>query len=529
MKFEELIKKQELLNVLEEMNYITPTEIQEKIIPYILDGNDVLGKSQTGTGKTIAFALPILENIEENKKLQTLILAPTRELAIQIERDIEKLTKYIKISTTCVYGSSSIESQIKSIKRGTEIVVGTPGRVKDLIKRNVLKLSEIKYFVLDEADEMLSMGFQEELEFIFKKVNNDRQVMLFSATMPSAILKIAENYMSKEYKLVSIESTERTAKNVTQEYYLVNRDTRLESLCRVVDFYNSKKSIIFCRTKRNADLVLEKLMEKGYSADIIHGDITQAQRITTLDKFKEGMFNILIATDVAARGIHVNDVDVVFNYNLPESHEAYIHRIGRTGRVDKSGVAVTFADKGEEKVIKSIERYINTKIELKELPIESEIMKNRIDKIINDIDGYKDTISDISTFNIYVDSLNEDEKNNVINKLLNEKLNNSIGSDFKINIVSPKEKSNRDKKKRNTSNSTRVFLTIGKIDNIDKREFLMFLEKTANVKEGTFTCMEIMPKFSFLSVDNSCIDVVLKKCNNIKYNGRLIKIEIAKN
>lgn len=525
MKFKELIKNKDILKSLEDLKYETPTEIQEKIIPLILDGNDVLGQSQTGTGKTIAFALPILENIEANKVIQTLVLAPTRELAIQIERDIEQLSKYTNINTTCVYGSSSIEEQMRSIKKGCEIVVGTPGRVKDLIKRRVLKLTEIKYFVLDESDEMLSMGFQEELEFIFEKINNDKQVMLFSATMPKQILKIAENYMSKDYKMISVISKEQTAKNVEQEYYLIKSNTRLESLCRIVDYYNPKRSMIFCRTKKNADEVLEKLSQRGYSVDVIHGDITQGQRIATLDRFKSGLFNFLIATDVAARGIHVNNVDIVINYNLPESNEAYVHRIGRTGRANESGLAITLATESEEKIIEQIKNHIKSNITKKTIPLKNDIMTKRVDVITSLSDSYKDSNFDKSIFKEYLENLSENDLKSILNQLLIEKLNQSIGSDFDVELSQVKSKK---PKKRELSDSTRIFLTIGKLDNIEKRSFLTFLEKKADIKEGSFSGMEIMTKFTFVNVKNNCLDKVLKKCNNIRYNDRLIRIEKAK-
>ncbi len=525
MKFKDLIKNNNTLRVIEELGYDTPTKIQEEIIPLILDGNDVLGQSQTGTGKTIAFALPILENIEENNKLQTLILAPTRELAIQIERDIKLLAKNTNIKLTCVYGSSSMEEQIKNIRNGAEIVVGTPGRVKDLINRRVLKLSEIRYFVLDEADEMLSMGFEEEIDYIFNKVNNDRQVMLFSATMPKTILKIAENYMSRDYKMISIKSKEMTADNIEQEYYVVNNKTKTEALCRILDYYNPNRSIIFCRTKRNVDELLERLISRGYSAEAIHGDITQGQRIATLDKFKAGLFKILIATDVAARGIHVDDVDIVFNYNIPESNEAYVHRIGRTGRANKSGMSITLVTTSEEKTIRSIETHVKSTIVKKLIPDKTSIMSGRINDITNMVDKYKDKSSD-SLFSSYVDSLDNDQKNNILNKLLNEKLGMVIGSDFLVDITVEGKKKKHGK--RQLDDATRVFLTIGKLDKIDKRDFLLFLERTAKVKEGTFTGMEILSKFTFMNVNNKYLNDVLTKCNNIKYNDRLIRIEIAK-
>ncbi len=529
MKFEEIIKNKKILDRLSELNYTVPTEIQAKIIPLIFDGVDVLGQSQTGTGKTLAFALPILESIKENRKLQTLVLALTRELAIQIERDINNVSKYTDIRTTCVYGSSSIENQIKEIKKGVEIVVGTPGRVKDLINRKILNLSEIDFFVLDEADEMLSMGFQEELEYIFEKIKNDKQVLLFSATMPKEIKTIAENYMSPEYEVVSIKSEEKTAQNVAQEYYLVNSNTRLEVLCRLIDNYNPKKCIIFCKTKSNADEVLEKLSLRGYSADVIHGDIIQSQRIATLDRFKAGVFNYLIATDVAARGIHVSDIDIVINYSFPESNEAYVHRIGRTGRVNNKGLAITLVNDREEKNLKDLERYIKKDITKKTVPQKDNIMINRSQSVINSVINFKDSNYVDPMFESFITNLTIEEKNNLISELLMEKLNRSIGSNFDVIITEEKgEKKKKKLKNRELNDSTRVFLTIGKLDRIEKREFLAFLEKKADVKEGTFTGVEILPKFTFANVNNKFLDKVMKSCNNIRYNDRLIRIEKAK-
>ena len=524
MKFNDLIKNKNVLKVIDEMGYVTPTPIQEQIIPLIMDGNDVLGQSQTGTGKTIAFLAPILDSIIENKTIQTLILAPTRELAIQIEKDLINLTKYTSIKSVSVYGSSSIEEQIRAIKHGVEVVVGTPGRTKDLITRNVLKLSEIKYFVLDEADEMLSMGFQEELEFIFDKVNNDKQVLLFSATMPKSILSIASNYMSTDYKTVSISFEDETPKNVHQEYYLVNNKTRIESMCRVIDFYNPLKCMIFCKTKRNADEVFDKLLSRGYNANVIHGDITQSQRIQTLDQFKAGTFNYLIATDVAARGIHVDDVDIVINYNLPESNEAYVHRIGRTGRANKSGKAITFVTSKEECVIKRIEKKVLSKIEKKSIPTDEVILDSRVSSIIDyikSINNYEDK----HYFDEYLNSLNNDEMKSILNKLMIERLNDSLGSDFKVNVSSIAEKSSSS---RNRKNTKRLFINIGKLDKIDKRDFIKFLSKTSNVDENDFNDMEVMPQFTFVSVNNNSVNSVLRKCNKCKYKGLKINIEIAK-
>ena len=525
MKFNEIIKDERIIKVLNEKGYDTPTEIQGSIIPLIIDGNDVLGQSQTGTGKTIAYLAPILQSLEDNKKLQALILAPTRELAIQIDNDIKEMSKYTNFNSVAVYGSSSIEEQIRSIKKGVEIVVGTPGRTKDLIKRNILKITEIRFFVLDEADEMLSMGFQEEIEFIFEKVNNDRQVLLFSATMPKNILKIAENYMSNDYKTISVSHEDETPKNVSQEYYLVNNKTRIESMCRIMDFYNPTRCMIFCKTKRNADEVLDKLLSRGYNANVIHGDITQSQRIQTLDQFKSGTFNYLIATDVAARGIHVNDVDIVINYNLPDSNEYYVHRIGRTGRANKSGLAITLSTPKEEKIIKTLEKKVQSSIEKKSIPTNDLILQNRVSTIIENTNKLN-MIETPGYFDEYLKTLDIDQIKSLLNKLMIEKLNKSIGSDFNVNIESNAESDKSSSRKR--KNTKRVFINIGKLDNLNKKDFISFLSKTANVKESDFNDMEVMPQFSFVSVNNNVVASVMKKCNKCNYRGSKINIELAR-
>ena len=529
MEFKELLIREEVLKSIEEKGFVNPTDIQLQIIPLILKGKDVLGQSQTGTGKTLAFATAILTKIIENKNTQALILAPTRELAIQIGREIEELGKYTSIKATCVYGSSSIEDQIKKLQKGSEIVIGTPGRVKDLIKRKVLKLNDIEFFILDEADEMLSMGFQEELEFIFEKTKKEKQVLLFSATMPKAIKFLAENYMKKDYEFISVIHEIKTADNIEQYCYLVDDKIRVEAMCRVMDYYNSEKSIIFCRTKRDADTLLEKLSSRGYSVDIIHGDITQGQRIATLDRFKAGAFNYLLATDVAARGIHVDDVEVVINYNLPESHEAYVHRIGRTGRANKKGVAITFVRKRELDIISSIERNIKTKIIEKTLPTIDEIMQNKLSNVIKDLDKEKELVNNDNYFKDYVDNLTQEELKNIVVNLLQNKLKQSLGSNFSTDITMKDKGKERKQKNRNTEDSIRIFMTIGKMDDITKKELLDFVEETADVPSSTCFNVEIMTKFTFMNVKKDQYNKIFEKCNNIKYKDRIIKIEEAKN
>ncbi len=526
MEFKELSIKSEVIKSIEEKGYSNPTDIQEKIIPLILKGKDVLGQSQTGTGKTLAFATAILTKVIYNHITQALILVPTRELAIQISKEIEELGKYTDIKTICVYGSSSIEDQIKKLKNGAEIVIGTPGRVKDLLGRKVLKVDNIKFFILDEADEMLSMGFQEELETIFTKVPDKKQVLLFSATMPDQIKKLAEKYMQKDYEFISVISDIKTADNITQFYYLVDDKTRIESMCRVMDYYNFNKNIIFCRTKRNADELLEKLSGRGYSVDVIHGDITQGQRIATLERFKKDQFSYLIATDVAARGIHIDDVNLIINYNLPESHEAYIHRIGRTGRANKKGIAVTFVKQKEVDIILSLEKYINASITKQEIPSMEDILKNRLSDITNTIDSLKDKEIKKDYFKKYIEELTIEQLKNIVSCLLQKDLKNNLGCNFDVDITL-KDKPKKDKS-RNTSDSVRVFMTIGSIDNITKKELLDFIEKKSGVPENSCFNVEVMPKFTFANVKKEYFDKIIKKCNDVKLKNRIIRIEKAK-
>ncbi len=456
MKFKELVKNTGVLHALEGLMYHTPTEIQEKMIPLILAGHDVLGKSQTGTGKTIAFALPVLEEVEPKQGIQALILAPTRELAIQIERDIVQLSSDTRIHSVSVYGSSSIEEQIRKIRRGCEIVVGTPGRVKDLIQRNVLKVNELKFFILDEADEMLSMGFHEELNFIFEQTQGKKQVVLLSATMPKAILQIAEKYMADNYEYVTSVTKTTIDTNISQEYYFTPSNLRAEALCRIIDSYDPNRCIVFCKTKRNADELMEKLSERKYSAEVIHGDITQGQRIATLDRFKAGLFKILIATDVAARGIHVNDVDIVFNYNFPENNEAYVHRIGRTGRANKKGIAVSLVNAKEQRDIRQLAKYLGVDIVCKELPGKKEIMLSRVNHLTEEIKAIKDQKTE-SSFDTFLNTLSEEEAKNILRSLMEERLNSQIGSDFDVSIQKEARRRSTGRNDYNSYNRSRGY------------------------------------------------------------------------
>lgn len=368
MKFEELNIDVNILRAVQKLGYTEPSPIQEKTIPAILEGRDVIGQAQTGTGKTAAFAIPLLNKIDpDNKKVQAIVLCPTRELAIQVTGEFRKLTTYMQgIKLLPVYGGQDIAQQIRSI-RGAQIIVGTPGRIMDHMRRRTLKVEHIHTVILDEADEMLNMGFREDIETILKDTPETRQTVLFSATMPQAILEIAEKFQ-QDAEVIRIVKNELTVKKIKQYYYDVQPQNREEALAALLEFYKPSLSVVFCNTKRLVDELTASLQHRGYAAQGLHGDLKQFQRDKVMKAFRTGTATILVATDVAARGIDVENVDIVFNYQLPLDYEYYVHRIGRTGRAGKEGLALSFTSRKELYRIKELQSYCKTKIYARSLP-----------------------------------------------------------------------------------------------------------------------------------------------------------------
>ncbi|NRD79092.1 DEAD/DEAH box helicase [Bacillus sp. BRMEA1] len=369
-----------------DMGFEEASPIQEKAIPIALTGKDIIGQAQTGTGKTAAFAIPILENVDPSKKyVQAIVIAPTRELAIQVSEEINRLAKYMDISSLPIYGGQSIDRQIKALKKGPHIITGTPGRLLDHIQRKTLKLDRISSVVLDEADEMLDMGFLEDIERILKETPEEKQTLLFSATMPKPIQNLAERFMS-EPEIVKMKAKEVTSPRVEQIYYEVNERDKFEVLCRLLDVDNPELAVIFGRTKRRVDELSDALNKRGYLADGLHGDLNQRQRDVVMNKFREGSIDILVATDVAARGIDVSGVTHVYNFDIPQDSESYVHRIGRTGRAGKTGVAITFVTPRETGQIHSIEKASKGHIKRKSIPTVAEaresIQRAAIEKMI---------------------------------------------------------------------------------------------------------------------------------------------------
>jgi ATP-dependent RNA helicase DeaD len=385
--FSELGLSSTMLVSLEKKGFEKPTPIQEQVIPFLLHGkHNIIGQAATGTGKTAAFGIPLLEKLHVLRYPQALILVPTRELAIQVAEEINSLQATLKdkLSVVPIYGGQSYPIQINALKRGVDIVVGTPGRIIDHLNRRTLKLQDISYLILDEADEMLNMGFIEAIEEIFQQTNKEKKVLLFSATMPKVILNVAKKYMG-DYQLVSVKTAQMTTTQTTQLYFEVRESDKFEALCRIIDIEPDFYGIVFCKTKVDCDFVANKLNERGYQAQGLHGDVQQKQREKILTIFKGKKVSILVATDVAARGIDVNDITHVINYSLPQDTESYVHRVGRTGRAGKTGKAITFVTPQEYKRMIFIQRITKTDIQKGNIPSAEDIMQARRMKLKNDV------------------------------------------------------------------------------------------------------------------------------------------------
>lgn len=364
-EFRDLGLSEKVLKVLSKKGYESPTPIQRLTIPALLKNDkDIIGQAQTGTGKTAAFSLPIIENFENLEHIQAIVLTPTRELALQVAEEMNSLSTSKKMKVIPVYGGQSIDVQRKLIKTGVDVVVGTPGRVIDLIERKLLKLNSLKYFILDEADEMLNMGFIEDIEKILTFTNEDKRMLFFSATMPDEIMKVAKNHM-KEYEVLAVKSRELTTDLTEQIYFEVNERDKFEALCRIIDLTKEFYGIIFCRTKTDVNEIVGRLNDRGYDAEGLHGDIGQNYREVTLKRFKTKKINILVATDVAARGIDINDLSHVINYAIPQEVESYVHRIGRTGRAGKEGTAITFITPQEYRRLYKFKKQLKRKLKKK--------------------------------------------------------------------------------------------------------------------------------------------------------------------
>ena len=536
----------EIIKAVSELGYESPTEIQKQTIPFILsDIRDLIALAQTGTGKTAAFSLPILDMIDDtSRKIQLLVLAPTRELALQIAKDVKNYTKYLpNVKTVAVYGGSSITDQIRNLRDKPQIIVGTPGRVIDLINRKALDFSNIHWLVLDEADEMLSMGFKDDLETILKETPETKQTLLFSATMNKEVERISKNYLTNPHR-ISVGAINAVKKNITHEYYVVNYRQKKEALKRLIDANPNQYSIIFCRTRMETQDVADFLMQNGYAADALHGDLSQAQRDTVMKKFRLKNIDILVATDVAARGLDVNSLTHVIHYSLPDDPEVFVHRSGRTGRAGRDGVSMALIKPEETRKLNQIKA--QTKIEIKEqqIPKGDEIIKAQVAGVFEQLFTEHEDFFDFD--NSLIPDLSAFSKEELVHQLLQFQLkdmalyyrdNNDLAVQ-KLKEENHKEgrrdRSRRDRKdgrkpRKNNADMIRFFFNLGKRDKLKKTDMLDIINQATKKsrKRADIGDIEILEKFSFFEVEKSFKNEVLNNISSLKFRGKEMRAEVA--
>ena len=521
--FKDLGLSKDVLKGIEMMGYVSPSPIQEKSIPVLLEGKDIIGQAQTGTGKTLAFGSVLLSTIEKNnKQVQALILSPTRELALQIHEELKRIGKYTDLSIVSVFGGSEIDKQIKNLKRGADIVVGTPGRVQDLMRRKVLKIDHIQWMVLDEADEMLNMGFIEDIENILQATPAEKRTILFSATMPSDIKKIASNYMQEDYMHIQIKSKTKTASTVSQYYFEAAANQKFEALCRILDSREMENTIIFCKTKRSVDEIVAAMQQKHYNVEAMHGDLSQNQRMNTLKRFKSGQVQYLVATDVAARGIDVDNISHVINYEMPQDEELYIHRIGRTGRAGRTGMAFSFVVGREVYKLKDIRRYCKAKIKAQPIPSLNDVTETRVEKIFDRIDHY---IED-QNLNKYIDMVEE---------FVNEKDYTAmdVAAAFLAEILGTADGKDAGSNKEDFGDTgaeegmVRLFINIGKKQGIRPGDILGAIAGESGISGNLVGTIDLYDKYTFVEVPREVASDVLEAMKNVKIKGKSINVEPA--
>ncbi|WP_303071407.1 DEAD/DEAH box helicase [Bacteroides nordii] len=541
--FEELGVSPEIRKAIEEMGYENPMPVQEEVIPYLLgENNDVVALAQTGTGKTAAFGLPLIQQINvKNRVPQSLILCPTRELCLQIAGDLNDYSKYIDgLKVLPVYGGSSIDSQIRSLKRGVHIIVATPGRLLDLMERKTVSLSTISNVVMDEADEMLNMGFTDSINAILADVPQERNTLLFSATMSPEIARISKNYL-RDAKEITIGRKNESTNSVKHIAYMVQAKDKYAVLKRVADYCPQIYGIVFCRTRKETQEIADKLMQEGYNADSLHGELSQAQRDAVMQKFRLRNIQILVATDVAARGLDVNDLTHVINYGLPDDTESYTHRSGRTGRAGKTGISIAIVNMREKGKMREIERIIGKKFIMEQVPTGKQICEKQLIKVIDDIEKVKVNEEEIADFmpEIYR-KLEWLSKEDVIKRMVSMEFNRFLEyyrdrEEIQTATDSRGERGTRTEGRGSRDNGgsrtaapgfTRLFINLGKMDNFFPNELINLLNSNTRgrIELGR---IDLMKNFSFFEVDEKEAQNVIKALNRTNWNGRRVSVEIA--
>jgi ATP-dependent RNA helicase DeaD len=535
-KFEQLGLNESLLKAINDLGFENPSEVQEKAIPLLLEKDtDIVALAQTGTGKTAAFGFPLIQKIDpDNKNTQALILSPTRELCLQITNEIKLYSKYIKgINTVAVYGGASITEQAREIKRGAQIIVATPGRMQDMINRGLVNISKIDFCILDEADEMLNMGFYDDIVNILSTSPEDKSTWLFSATMPQEVARIAKEFMRKPLE-ITVGHKNSGSSTVSHEFYLVNARDRYEALKRHADANPDIFSVVFCRTKRDTQAVAEKLIEDGYNAAALHGDLSQAQRDSVMKSFRGRAIQMLVATDVAARGIDVDNITHVVNYQLPDEIETYNHRSGRTGRAGKLGTSIVIITKSEIRKIAAIERIIQQKFTEKSIPSGMEICEIQLFHLANkikdvevdhEIDSYLPAIYEV---------MKDLTKEELIKKMVSVEFNRFISyykknRDLSAQSAGERRESTPRSGDGGNDGATRYFVNIGSRDNFDWMSLKDFLRDTLGLGRDDVFKVDVKEGFSFFNTDAEHTNTVLETLNSMHYEGRRINVEVSKN
>lgn len=522
MNFEELCLDPRILHAVTEMGFEQASPIQAKSIPIALEGKDMIGQAQTGTGKTAAFGIPMLQQVDpHSKKLQAIVLCPTRELAIQSANEVRRLAKFMHgVKVLPVYGGQDISKQIRSLKNGVQVVIGTPGRVIDHINRRTLKLDQVGTIVLDEADEMLNMGFREDIETVLEKLPEDRQTLLFSATMPKPIMEIARQYLTKP-EVVKVVKKELTVPKIDQFYYEVNPRKKSEVLSRLLDMYDPELSLIFCNTKKKVDELVEDLKGRGYFAEGLHGDMKQSQRDRVMNGFRNGKTDILVATDVAARGIDVDDVEAVFNYDVPQDDEYYVHRIGRTGRAGRSGRAFTLVVGREIYKLKDIQRYCKTKIRRQPIPSMDDITDIKAEKVLEKA-------------NTFIENENLSKMIDILEEHLDEKDYSSLEMAAALLMMHMGENVSGELNQVDFGDTgaepgmVRLFINIGKKHNVRIGDVLGAIAGESGMEGRLVGAIDMFDTYTFVEVPREYASEVIDAMEHAKIKGRMVNIEPAK-
>lgn len=547
IRFDELMLDDRLLRAVTDMGFEGPSPIQAQAIPLQMEGLDIIGQAQTGTGKTAAFGIPLLQKIDpRSKKLQAIALCPTRELAIQVADEIRKLSKYMHgIKILPIYGGQDIVRQIRGLKEGTQIVIGTPGRVMDHMRRGTIKFDRVHTVILDEADEMLNMGFLEDMETILSQLPEERQTVMFSATMPGAIAQIAKKFQ-KDPKIVKVVKKELTVPKVTQYYYEVKPKNKVEVMCRLLDMYAPKLSVVFCNTKKQVDELVQALQGRGYFAEGLHGDLKQVQRDRVMKGFRTGRTEILVATDVAARGIDVDDVEAVFNYDIPQDDEYYVHRIGRTGRAGREGMAFSLVVGKEVYKLRDIQRYCKTKILPQPIPSLNDVTEIKAEKILREAEETIQSTDLTRMVNIIEKKILEDDYTTMdlaaallrlsmgdeMEDLIDERM--PVRSLDDLDDYGNRGGRNGGRGGRSYKNGGRggndmvsLFINIGKNQNVRPGDILGAIAGESGIPGKLVGSIDMYDKYTFVEVPREQADEIVRVMKDAKIKGKSVHMEKA--